>query len=74
MQRYENDRNISFTFDPRDMMLAVQIGLAGPRSAVGSASDSKARGPGFDTRSDHLISFLLPLIQEQKLSATGGSR
>ena len=35
---------------------------AGPRSAVGSASDSRARGPGFDTRSGHILSFLLPLI------------
>ena len=27
--------------------------VAGPRIAVGSASDSKARNPGFDTRSGH---------------------
>ena len=67
------EEHISFTFDPRDMLLAVPIGLAGPRSAVGSASDSKARGPEFDTWSGHLISFLLPLIQERKLSATGDS-
>ena len=44
---------------------------AGPRSAVGSASDSRARGPGFDTRSGHILSFLLPLIQERQLSVTG---
>ena len=36
--------------------------IAGPRSAVGSASDSRARGHGFDTRSGHILSFLLPLI------------
>ena len=31
---------------------------------VGSASDLRARGPGFDTRSGTIISFLLPLTQE----------
>ena len=36
----------------------------GPRGAVGSASDSRARGPGFDSRSGHIRSFVLPLIQE----------
>ena len=46
---------------------------AGPHSAVGSASDSRARGPGFDTRSGHILSFLLPLIQEGQLSVTGDS-
>ena len=38
------------------------------RSAVGSASDSRARGPGFDTRSGHILSFLHPMIQEGQLS------
>ena len=38
---------------------------AGPRNAVGSTSDSRARGPGLDTRSGHIFSFLLPLIQER---------
>ena len=46
---------------------------AGPHSSVCSASDSKARGPGFDTRSGHILSFLFPLIQEGQLSVTGGS-
>ena len=46
---------------------------AGPRSAVGSASDSRARGPEFDTRSGHIILFLLPLIKEGQLSVTGDS-
>ena len=36
-------------------------------SAVGSASDSRARGPEFDTRSGHILSFLFPLIQEGQL-------
>ena len=45
--------------------------IAGPRSAVDSASASRARGRGFDTRSDHLLSFLLLLIQEGQLSVTG---
>ena len=43
------------------------------RSAVGSASYSRARGPGFDTQSGHILSFLLPLIQEGRLSVTGKS-
>ena len=33
----------------------------------------KIRGPGFDTRFGHLLSFLLPLIQGGKLSITGES-
>ena len=37
---------------------------AGPRSDVGSASGSKARGPGFDPRSGHILSFPAALIQE----------
>ena len=36
---------------------------AGRCSAVGSASESTARGPGFDTRSGHVLPFLLPLIK-----------
>ena len=34
-------------------------------------SDSRARGPGFNTRSGHVFSFLLLLIQEGQLSVTG---
>ena len=44
-----------------------------PRSAVGSASDARAKGPGFDTQSGHILSFLLPLIQGGQLSVTGES-
>ena len=43
------------------------------RSIVGSASDARARGLGLDTRSGHILSFLLPLIQEGQLSVTGES-
>ena len=46
---------------------------AGPRSAVGRAPDSYVRGPGFDTQSGHILSFLLPLIQKGQLSVTGES-
>ena len=46
---------------------------AGPHSAVGRAPDWCLRGPGFDTRSGHILSFLLPLIQEGHLSVTGES-
>ena len=43
------------------------------RSAVGSVSDSRARGPGFDTQSGHILSFLLLLVQEVQLSVTAGN-
>ena len=33
----------------------------------------KVRGPGFDTRSGNILSFLLPLFQESQLSVTGES-
>ena len=46
---------------------------AGPRRAVGRAPDSLVTGPGFYTRSGHILSFLLPLIQEGQLSVTGES-
>ena len=46
---------------------------AGPCSAVGRAPDSQVRGSGFDTRSGHILSFLLLLIQEGLLSDTGES-
>ena len=42
-------------------------------SAVGSTSDSRARGPGFDTRSGHIVSFLLQLNQEEQMLVTGES-
>ena len=41
--------------------------------AVGSMSDSGARGPVFYNRSGHILMFLLPLIQEGQLSVTGES-
>ena len=34
---------------------------------------TRVRGPGFDTRSGHILSFLLPLFQEGLLSVTGES-
>ena len=49
------------------------IPVAGPRSADGSVSDPRAKGLGFDTQSIHILSFLLPLIQEGQLSVTGGN-
>ena len=45
--------------------------LIPPGRAVGSTSESRTRGPGFDTRSGNILSFLLPLIQERQLSVTG---
>ena len=32
--------------------------------------DSRAKGPGFDTQSSHILLFLLPLIKEGQLSVT----
>ena len=46
---------------------------AGVRSAVRSASDSRARGPGLDTWSGHILLFPLQLIKEGQLSVTGKS-
>ena len=37
---------------------------AGLHSAVGSASDSRARSPGFATRSGRILTFSHALIQE----------
>ena len=47
-----------------------KIQVAGLRSAIGRAP---VRGPGFDTRSGNILSFLLPLFQEGQLSVTGES-
>ena len=49
------------------------LSLPGMYSTVGSMSDSKARGPQFDTQSGHILLFLLLLIQGGQLSATGES-
>ena len=51
----------------------LHLPSAGPRSAIGRAPDSEVRGPGFDTRSGNILSFLLPLFQEGQLSVTGES-
>ena len=47
-----------------------KVCLAGPRSAIGRAPDSCVKGPGFDTRSGNILTFLLPLFQEGQLSVT----
>ena len=36
-------------------------------------AQSYVRGPGFDIRSGHILSFLLPLIQEGQLVVNGES-
>ena len=43
------------------------------RVAQSVAGLTRARGPRFDTQSGHILSFLLPLIQERQLSVTGES-
>ena len=60
---------------PLQVMYNICTGMstAGLRSAVGSESDSRARGPGLDTRFGYILSFLLPLIQEGQFSVTGES-
>ena len=57
----------------RGSVYAIRAQFAGPRSAIGRAPDSQVRGPGFDTRSGNILSFLLPLFQEGQLSVTGES-
>ena len=57
----------------RTSMAQTLMARAGPRSASGRAPDSLVRGPGFDTRSGHILSFLLPLFQDGQLSVTGES-
>ena len=54
-------------------MTVLLYKTAGPRSAIGRALDSQVRDPGFDTRSGNILSFLLPLFQEGRLSVTGES-
>ena len=55
------------------MFRSIMFYTAGPRSAIGKAPDSYVRGPGFDTRSGNVLSFLLPLFQEGQLSVSGES-
>ena len=51
---------------------SLSLGDAGPRTkSVGHLT--RKLGPGFDTRSGHILSFLLPLNQEGQLSVTGES-
>ena len=47
--------------------------MLGHIATVSSVSDLRARGPGFNTWSGHILSFFLPLIQEGQLSVTYGS-
>ena len=54
-------------------MNEYRLKSVGLHSAVGSASESRARRPGFNTRSGHILSFVLPLTQEGQLSVTGES-
>ena len=42
-------------------------------SNPGPLTYESVRGPGFDTRSGNILSFLLPLFQEGQLSVTGES-
>ena len=60
-------------FTPSNNTLTSSTFDARPRSAVGSASDTRARGPGFDTLSGQILSFLLPPFQKGQWSVTGES-
>ena len=53
---------ILFNTDFAFYLMLLDCDLAGPRSAIGRAPDSKVRGLGFDTRSGNILSFLLPLF------------
>ena len=55
----------------RDCKMAQN--LAGLRGAVGSASGPRVRSLGFDTRSGHLLSYLLTQLKQGQLSVTGES-
>ena len=52
------------TFYTSGLVHSLHFDEAGPCSAISRAPDSKVRGPGFDTRSGNILSFLLPLFQE----------
>ena len=45
----------------------------GTKVDVNTSLFLQLRGPGFDTRSGNILSFLLPLFQEGQLSVTGES-
>ena len=60
--------NLLHTEHKQKVTNALHAGLC---SSVDRASDSRARGLGFDTRSGHMLSFLLMLIQEGQLSVIG---
>ena len=64
-QAYAHCANVPFRLE-----ICLVETCTGPCGAVGSASNSRAGGPGFDTRSNHILSFFLPLNQEGQLSVT----
>ena len=57
-------KNISLDRDAWPLLLQ-------PGRVAQTASDSRARCPGFNTTFGQILSFLLPLIQEEQLSVTG---
>ena len=63
-----------YAFIGLDMMIVYYHNLWPGRVAqsVGHLT-RKSEVPGLDTRSGDILSFLLPLIQERQLSATGES-
>ena len=56
--------NEPLVFKPLKFYCIYTWKQAGPRSAIGRAPDSYVRGPGFDTRSGNILSFLLPLFKK----------
>ena len=68
---YNNLHYIEFAHDYSTRLYhckQIPASCTGPRSAVGEASVSRARVPGYDTWAGHIFSFLLPLIQEGQIS------
>ena len=71
MLREYSDQTVLFVHASSCLFSCETLVDAGLRGAVGGrVSDSRAR---FDTRSGHILLFLLPLIQEGELSVTGES-
>ena len=64
---YNDDSSVKLTGDDcTEMSLYGPIVWSYDILWLGGASDPRARGPGLDTSSGHILSFLLPLIRIKK--------
>ena len=69
LESIERQRALNYS----EISIMILTPAAGPHSAIGRAPDSQVKGPGFDTRSGNILSFLLQLFHEEQLSVTGES-